>query len=92
MVVEFLLFSFFVAAYIAGVPTAWAFGEYILAVEKRRPMSAALWDTAVLALSTIITLTLWSKSGDSPFVFLGYILGNATGTYLVVKRAKKKRD
>lgn len=89
MVIDFLLFSFFVAAYVAGIPTAWAWGEYLLAVEKRLPARAAMWDMALLGLSTLITLTLWSKSGDSPIVFLGFILGNATGTYLVVKRAQK---
>ena len=82
------LFLFFIAAYVAGVPTAWAFGEYLLSVEKRLPLRAAIWDIVILSLSTLVTLTLWSASGDSPIVFVGYVLGNATGTYLIVKKAK----
>lgn len=82
------LFLFFIAAYLAGVPTAWAFGEYLLSVEKRLPLRAAIWDIVILTLSTLVTLTLWSASGDSPIVFIGYVLGNATGTYLIVKKAK----
>lgn len=89
MVTNFLLFWFFVVAYVVGVPTAWAFGKYLLAVEKRLPTRAAMWDIIVLGLSTLITLTLWSKSGDSSIVFFGWILGNATGTYLVIKHAPK---
>lgn len=87
---EVSIFGYSMAACVAGIPTAWAFGKYILAVEKRKPISAAMWDIAILGLSSIVTLTLWSMSGDSPFVFLGWTLGNATGTYLVVKRAQKR--
>lgn len=86
------LFYFGVVAYITGIPAAWAFGKYLLAVEKRKPLSAAVWDIVILVLSTLITLSLWSISGDSPFVFLGYILGNATGTYMIVTQAKKDDD
>ena len=89
MVIDSLIL-FFIAAYVAGVPTAWAFGEYLLSVEKRLPFKAAIWDIIILSLSTLVTLTLWSASGDSPVVFIGYVLGNATGTYLIVKRAKSR--
>lgn len=82
------LFYFCMAAYVAGIPTAWAFGKYLMAVEKRKPISAAVWDIVILVLSTLVTLSLWSSSGDSPVVFLGWILGNSTGTYLVVKHVK----
>lgn len=82
------LFYFCIATYLAGIPTAWAFGKYLLAVEKRKPIGAAVWDMVILALSTLVALSLWAESGDSPIVFLGWILGNATGTYLVVRQAK----
>jgi len=86
------LFYYCTGAYLAGVPTAWAFGKYLMAVEKRKPMSAAVCNIMVLSLSTLVTLSLWSSSGDSPAVFLGWILGNSTGTYLVVKQAKEHEN
>ncbi len=86
------MFYFGAIAFMAGIPTAWAFGKYLLSVEKRLPLNAALWDIAILVLSTLITLSLWSSSGDSPIVFLGWILGNAAGTYLIVNNAKREDD
>jgi len=72
-------------AFIAGIPAAWAFGKFLLAVEARKARRAAVWDMIIMTLSTLVTLTLWSRSGDSMFVFVGYIMGNGAGTYLVVK-------
>ena len=79
--------TYALGALIAGIPTAWAFGKYTYAVTQRRAGSAAMWDLAIIGLSSLVTLSLWSKSGDSPTVFVGWMFGNAIGTYLVVRQS-----
>jgi sorbitol-specific phosphotransferase system component IIC len=79
-----------IAAFMCGIPTAWAFGKYLISVEKRWPVWAAFWDLLIITLSSVISLTLWFKAGSSPFVLLGYALGNALGTWTVIKLANKK--
>lgn len=79
--------AFYVAwAFIAGLPSAWAWGMWAISVNKRQPLQAALWDGVIILTSSLVTLTLWSKSGDSVWVLLGWLLGNMVAQYYVVKK------
>lgn len=77
-------------ALLLGLPTAWVFGKYLLAVEKRQPVRAAFMDLLILLLSSVGELSLWQLTGNSLLVLIGFAIGNAIGTYLVVKKERKK--
>lgn len=74
-----------IAAYAAGIPTAFAFGRYMQSYHEGKSLRAAAWDAVICVLASVVTLSLWSSSGDSPLVLAGWALGNATGTYFVTK-------
>jgi len=73
-------------AFVAGLPSAWAWGSWAIAVNKRQPLQAALWDGVIIITSSLVTLTLWSKSGDSIWVLGGWLIGNMVAQYCVVKK------
>lgn len=75
-------------SFLAGLPTAWAWGEYILALERRKACRAAVWDFVIGILGYVVGLTLWAMSGDNWWVLLSFCVGNALGTYCVVRWAK----
>ena len=75
-------------AFIAGIPTAWAFGRYMQNYHEGKAFQAAGWDAIICILASVVTLTLWSNSGDSPFVLAGWALGNGSGTYMVTRFKK----
>lgn len=79
-------------AFVAGMPTAWAFCRYLEAVATRSALAAAGWDMVIIGLGSICSLTLWSLSGDSPLVFIGWMLGNAAGTYAEVLATKRRES
>lgn len=72
--------------FIAGIPTAWAFGRYTQCVVERKPFKAALWDLLIILLSSAGVLTAWAESGNDPLLLVSWAAGNAIGTYLVVRR------
>jgi len=78
--------------FLAGLPTAWAYGQYIINVEKRKAIKAAIWDLVVLVLAQLITLTLWAHADNSISVLIGWIVGNVLGTYLVIKYQRRKEN
>ena len=77
--------GYVVWAFIAGLPSAWAWGMWAISVNKKHAWQAAMWDGLIIVTSGLVTLTLWSKSGDSPWVLLGWLLGNMVAQYYVVK-------
>lgn len=81
-----------IIAFFGGGTVAWAYAMYMIEVARRRALRAAGWDLTIMFFAHVITLTLWAKTGDSVFVLLGYILGNATGTYIVTKVTKHDKD
>lgn len=72
-------------AFIAGLPSAWAWGMWAISVNKKHAWQAALWDGLIIVTSSLVTLTLWSKSGDSVWVLAGWLFGNMVAQYYVVK-------
>ena len=81
---------FSILTFLAGLPTAWAFGRYLINVEKRRATKAAAWDFVILTLAQLVTLNLWARADDSAWVLMAWILGNVVGTYLVIRNQHKK--
>jgi len=76
-------------AFLAGIPLAWGWGKYLTAVSTYRKRPAATWDVFIILLANVLTLTIWSESGNSILVLIAYAFGNGIGTYCVVGHNKK---
>lgn len=80
-----------VIAFLAGFPSAWAWGKYLRAVQNDLAGISAWWDTVIGLLGTVLALTLWRLSNDNPVVLVSYVLGNGLGTYVVVQHNARKK-
>jgi len=87
---KLMVVIFSILTFLAGLPTAWAYGRYLISVEKRRPKRAAAWDFVILVLAQLVTLNLWAIADDSIWVLVSWVLGNVLGTYLVINQQKCK--
>ena len=80
---------YILGAFVAGMPVAWAWGKYIKSVTGHSATVAAMWDILLILLASVVTLTLWARSGDSVYVLLAYAAGSGIGTFYVVQHNEK---
>jgi multidrug transporter EmrE-like cation transporter len=83
-----MLFWYILGGFIGGLPLAWGWGKYLDAMKRGQPYRAAVWDVVIILLASVLTLTLWSASGDNVLVMVAYSLGSGIGTVYVVKHNK----
>ena len=77
--------SILALSFALGVLTAIVWCWRFYAVEHRRPLAAALWDGATMALA-YAPFQLWANAGDDWRTLLAFIAGNMVGTALTVWR------
>ena len=52
-------------AFIAGLPSAWAWGMWAISVNKKHAWKSALWDGLLIVPLILVLITLWSQSVDA---------------------------
>jgi len=72
-------------AFSLGLPSAWAWGAWAIAVQERKAVAAAAWDIVICAGGTVGPLLLWAAAAQDWRVLVSGALGNVLGTYFVVK-------
>jgi hypothetical protein len=76
-------------AFAVGMPIAWAWGKYLHYVQEGVAHKAALWDFVIIALTNVVTLSVWDISGRNPLVLCSYAIAGAFGTWMVVKNNER---
>lgn len=73
----------------AGALVAWGYGKYMTAYHAGKAWQTAMWDVIIMVAGTLTTFQLWSETSDHPAVLVGYIVGNAIGSYSVTRHSNK---
>ena len=75
-----------ILAFLISLPTAWAWGKYIMAVHNGNALEAAWWDVVIVGLGQVGLLTIWDESKNKRVVLIAAMIGGAIGTYFTVQQ------
>lgn len=78
-------------AFLVGIPVAFVWAGYTVAVNRGWPFRAALADLGIVGIGIAGVLELWQFTGQSGWVVLVYAAGNATGTYMATWLFRRRR-